>query len=134
MTGESDPRSVLLRIPARADYVVLARLALSAVCRLTALPAHDVADLKLAVTEAAAGLMGAEGRDSKVDATDDRCLAFAYRLEDSQLDLEVEGTGDAPAIDEERDLRRAIIEAIADEWEHGERRTRLVKYLEGSAQ
>ncbi len=46
-------RDVHLSVPARPDYLVLARLALSAMCRLTPLEHAEVADLKLAVTEAA---------------------------------------------------------------------------------
>ena len=49
----ADGREVSLTIPARPDYLVLARLALSAVCRLTPLSPEEVADLKLAITEAA---------------------------------------------------------------------------------
>ena len=41
-----------ITIPAKPGYLVLARLALSAVCRLTPLDSTEVADLKLAVTEA----------------------------------------------------------------------------------
>ena len=53
LTAKSDERDVSLTIPARPDYLVLARLALSAVCRLTPLSPEEVADLKLAITEAA---------------------------------------------------------------------------------
>ena len=49
----TESRDVSLTIPARPDYLVLARLALSAVCRLTPLSPEEVADLKLAITEAA---------------------------------------------------------------------------------
>ena len=49
----TDSRDVSLTIPARPDYLVLARLALSAVCRLTPLSPEEVADLKRAITEAA---------------------------------------------------------------------------------
>jgi serine/threonine-protein kinase RsbW len=52
-TAEADSRDVSLTIPARPDYLVLARLALAAVCRLTSLSPEEVADLKLAITEAA---------------------------------------------------------------------------------
>src|SRR6476469_11097478 len=48
-----DSREVSLGIPAKPEYLVLVRLALSAVCRLTPLGPDEVADLKLAVTEAA---------------------------------------------------------------------------------
>ena len=54
----STARAVSLAIPAKPDYVVLARLALSAVCRLSPLAPEEVADLKLAITEAATYIMG----------------------------------------------------------------------------
>ena len=55
---ESSTRSVRLKVPAKPEYVVLTRLALSAVCRLTSLEPEDVADLKLAITEAATAFVG----------------------------------------------------------------------------
>src|SRR5688572_12246595 len=48
---DPESRDVSLTIPAKPGYLVLARLALSAVCRLTTLEPAEVADLKLAVTE-----------------------------------------------------------------------------------
>ena len=51
--AQASDRDVALTIPARPEHLVLARLALSAVCRLTPLTPEDVADLKLAITEAA---------------------------------------------------------------------------------
>src|SRR5438128_12634153 len=45
-------RSVRLRVPARAEYVALARLALSGLADIVALPEELLADLKLALTEA----------------------------------------------------------------------------------
>jgi len=59
--GTAD-RTVTLTIPAKPDYVVLARLALSAVCRLAPLELEAAADLKLAITEAASFLMGGDRR------------------------------------------------------------------------
>lgn len=44
--------AVHLRFPARAEYLLLARLAVSGVARRTGLGGKEVADLKLAVTEA----------------------------------------------------------------------------------
>ena len=43
-TQVTEGRDVSLTIPARPDHLVLARLALSAVCRLTPLSADEVAD------------------------------------------------------------------------------------------
>ena len=60
---ESSTRSVRLKVPAKPEYIVLTRLALSAVCRLTSLEPEDVADLKLAVTEAATAFVGEQSED-----------------------------------------------------------------------
>ena len=44
--------AVRLRFPARAEYLLLARLAVTGVAQRMGLGRHEVADLKLAVTEA----------------------------------------------------------------------------------
>ena len=62
MEASAPGRTVSLTIPAKPDYVVLARLALSAVCRLAPLELEAAADLKLAITEAASFLMGGDRR------------------------------------------------------------------------
>lgn len=111
--------SVSLTIPAKGDYVALARLALSAVCRLTPLRAEDVADLKLAVTEAAGGVVGPDP---------ERRVSFDYHLEGDRLVLEISGPG-GDLDDEELELGRAIVAATVDEHEHSDGRVRLVKYL-----
>jgi anti-sigma regulatory factor (Ser/Thr protein kinase) len=119
LTGES--RDVHLEVPARPGYLVLARLALSAICRLTPLEHHEVADLKLAITEAAAGFVSDDGAADGV-------IEFTFRLSDDRLELELTGTPvDTP--DEERDVSRAIVEATVDEAELDSRRARLVKLL-----
>ena len=125
MAAES--RDVSLTIPARPDYLVLARLALSAVCRLTPLSPEEVADLKLAITEAANDYV-----DEARPLDDESRLNFAFRLRDDRLMMELEGpaSGVPPA---ERDLSRAIIEATVDESEFSDGRTRLVKYLAARA-
>ena len=122
-TPENDSRDVALTIPARPDYLVLARLALSAVCRLTPLSAEEVADLKLAITEAANDFVD----DSRPDDDEGR-LNFAFRLLDDRLLLELDGPV-AEVSDVEQDLGRAIIDATVDECDFGRGRTRLVKYL-----
>ena len=45
-------RTVRLRVPARPEYIALARLALSGLADIASLPDEQVADLKLALTEA----------------------------------------------------------------------------------
>jgi anti-sigma regulatory factor (Ser/Thr protein kinase) len=119
-TGERD---VSLTIPARPDYLVLARLALAAVCRLTPLSPEEVADLKLAITEAANDFV----EESPPDAEEGR-LDFRFRLLDDRLVLELEGP-DAEVSDMEQELGRAIIDATVDESDFGQGRTQLVKYL-----
>jgi serine/threonine-protein kinase RsbW len=120
-------RDVSLTIPARPDYLVLARLALSAVCRLTPLSAEEVADLKLAITEAANDFVG----DPPPDAEEER-LSFSFRLLDDRLLMELRGSaGDVSA--SEQELGRAIIEATVDESDFAGDRTRLVKYLAEAA-
>jgi anti-sigma regulatory factor (Ser/Thr protein kinase) len=119
-TGERD---VSLTIPARPDYLVLARLALAAVCRLTPLSPEEVADLKLAITEAANDYV----EESPPDAEEGR-LDFRFRLLDDRLVLELEGP-DAEVSDMEQELGRAIIDATVDESDFGQGRTQLVKYL-----
>jgi serine/threonine-protein kinase RsbW len=122
-SAAADSRDVSLTIPARADYLVLARLALSAVCRLTPLSPEEVADLKLAITEAANDFVD-EGRD----LDDESRLNFAFRLDDDRLLMDLEGTA-GPVVSSEQELSRAIIEATVDEADFSGGRTRLVKYL-----
>jgi anti-sigma regulatory factor (Ser/Thr protein kinase) len=119
----TDSRDVSLTIPARPDYLVLARLALSAVCRLTPLSPEEVADLKLAITEAANDYVDeARGLD------DESRVSFSFHLADDRLTMDLEGpAGPVPA--SEQELSRAIIEATVDEADFGGGRTRLVKYL-----
>src|SRR3954452_20776503 len=84
-------RKVSLTVPAKPDYVVLARLALSAVCRLSRLAPEEVADLKLAITEAANYLMGGERRQSSREEGDGDVaagtLTFKFDLGDDVLEL-----------------------------------------------
>ncbi len=112
----SDARAVILTVPARPDYLVLARLALSAVCRLTQLRSEDVSDLKLAVTEAAGGMVSEEGE-----------VRFHFELGEESLRVRIGGgNGAAPEQDE---LSRAIVAATVDEFAYAEDEVRLVKYL-----
>src|SRR5215208_1275658 len=119
----AESRDVSLTIPARADYLVLARLALSAVCRLTPLSPEEVADLKLAITEAANDFV----EDSPPDAEEGQ-LHFEFRLLEDRLFLKLDGPAvDVPAVEQE--LGRAIIDATVDECCFERGRTVLVKHL-----
>ena len=119
----ADSRDVSLTVPARADYLVLARLALSAVCRLTPLSPEEVADLKLAITEAANDFVDEGG-----DIDDESRLNFSFHLGDDRLLMDLDGTT-GPVASSEQELSRAIIEATVDEADFSGGRTRLTKYL-----
>jgi hypothetical protein len=118
---EASARSVSLAIPPKPDYIVLARLALSAICRLTPLQPDDVADLKLAVSEVATErLSGASEGSVRLD----------FELEDDRLVVDLHA-GSAPAGSEDA-LSRAIVEATVDEVTYNESSVRLVKRLPDS--
>jgi serine/threonine-protein kinase RsbW len=121
----TDSRDVSLTIPARPDYLVLARLALAAVCRLTPLSPEEIADLKLAITEAANDYV-----DDSRPLDDESRVSFSFRLLDDRLSMELSGPASTVSA-VEQELSRAIIEATVDESSFGTGRTRLVKYLAG---
>jgi hypothetical protein len=133
-------RKVSLAVPAKPDYVVLARLALSAVCRLSPLAPEEVADLKLAITEASNYLMGGERRGSarnegEPDAGDpDGRLTFTFDLGDESLELCVSGEEMPTVSAEERELSIALIKATVDSYEYGDGMMRLTKQLSFDAQ
>jgi anti-sigma regulatory factor (Ser/Thr protein kinase) len=112
-------RDVHLSVPARPDYLVLARLALSAMCRLTPLEHAEVADLKLAITEAASSYVG-NGNNP------DAVVGFEFRLHDDRIEMKLAGEPiDHPA--EEQEVSRAIVEATVDEFDLDGGRAVLVK-------
>jgi hypothetical protein len=123
-------RKVSLAVPAKPDYVVLARLALSAVCRLSPLAPEEVADLKLAITEASNYLMGGERRGSaREEAAPDGRLTFTFDLGDESLELCVSGEEMPTVSAEERELSIALIKATVDSYEYGDGTMRLTKKL-----
>jgi serine/threonine-protein kinase RsbW len=123
--GSNGGLTVRLSFPARAEYITLCRLALTGIGRLRALPDELLADLKLALTEAASNsVRHAYGGDGV------GVVEVSYELHPDRLVIEVtdEGEGFDPADaggspDElsEGGLGIAIIRAIADEVEIGAR-------------
>jgi serine/threonine-protein kinase RsbW len=114
--------TVRLIIPARAEYITLCRLALTGIGRLRALSDELLADLKLALTEAASNSV----RHAYNDGTG--VVEVSYELRPDRLVIEVtdEGGGFDPAEAtgppselSEGGLGIAIIRAIADEVEIG---------------
>lgn len=115
---EAPARSVSLAIPPKPDYIVLARLALSAICRLTPLQPDDVADLKLAVSEAAT---------ERLAGASDGPVRLVFELQDDRLVVDLRA-GSAPSGSEDP-LSRAIVEATVDDVTYDESSVRLVKRL-----
>jgi len=118
---EASARSVSLAIPPKPDYIVLARLALSAICRLTPLQPDDVADLKLAVSEVAT---------ERLAGASEEAVRLDFELEDDRLVVDVHAAS-APAGSED-ELSRAIVEATVDEVTYDDASVRLVKRLPDS--
>ena len=115
---------VRLVIPARPEYITLCRLALTGIARLRELSDELLADLKLALTEAASNSV----RHAYADSNRAGVVEISYELLPDRLVIEVtdEGEGFDPAEaqappDElsEGGLGIAIIRAIADEVEFG---------------
>ena len=115
---EASARSVSLSIPPKPDYIVLARLALSAIRRLTPLGPDDVADLKLAVSEVAT---------ERLTGASEGSVRLAFELQDDQLVVALHA-GSAPSGSEDA-LSRAIVEATVDEVVYEQSSVRLVKRL-----
>jgi serine/threonine-protein kinase RsbW len=121
-------RAVALTVPAKPDYVVLARLALGAVCRLAPLSPEEVGDLKLAMTEAAAMVVA-----SPLDREQHHPpMQFRFDVQDDRVVLEVSGGGSPVMAEDERELSSAIIEATVDEYSRDGDRMTLVKRLRRS--
>lgn len=132
-------RAINLRIPAKAEYITLCRLALTGLSQLREIGDDTMADLKLALTEAVSNSVrhayGPSG-DGHVEVT--------YELAPDRLGIQVVDDGEgfdpeAPSFDgdelSEGGLGIAIIRSIADELEidsaPGRRgsRLRFVKHL-----
>ena len=130
MEAAAANRTVTLTIPAKPDYVVLARLALSAVCRMAPLELEAAADLKLAITEAATFLMGGDRRSAARDGdSEEGSMNFSFDLQDEQIVVEVRGSEQRTFSEEERELSRAIIDATVDACEYDQGTMRLRKRL-----
>ena len=113
-----------LVIPARPEYLLLARLALTGVGRLAQADEEALADLRLAVTEAAANACRHAYEDGQGDVTIKLTLS-----DDDQLEVVVEDDGpgfESESVAEwraeelgEDGMGLAIIRAIADDVEIG---------------
>ena len=123
MTNDSNGQTIRLTIPARAEYITLCRLALTGIGRVRELSEEVIADLKLALTEAASNSVRHAYAGDGVGKVD-----IAYELLPDRLVIEVtdEGggfdaakTGNSSGDLSEGGLGLAIIRAIADVVEFG---------------
>jgi serine/threonine-protein kinase RsbW len=123
-TTNGNGATVRLTIPARAEYITLCRLALTGIARVRDFSDEVLADLKLALTEAASNSV------RHAYAGDDHAgvVEISYELLPDRLVIEVtdEGEGFDPADAEglpeelsEGGLGIAIIRAIADDVQIG---------------
>jgi serine/threonine-protein kinase RsbW len=124
VSSDGEGRTVRLTFPARAEYITLCRLALTGISRLHPLSDEVLADLKLALTEAASNSVrhAYSGDGTGV-------VHVVYELHPDRLVIEVmdegEGFESAPGRNEgseplsEGGLGIAIIRAIADDVEIG---------------
>ena len=117
--------TVRLSFPAKADYLLLARLALGGLARGMAVGPEILADLKLAVTEAAGNAV----RHAYVDGQGSVDVAFVVGDDRLEMIVEDHGTGiELPMLEElvakepeglaeppEGGMGMAIIRAIVDE-------------------
>jgi serine/threonine-protein kinase RsbW len=122
LTEPDGGRTVHLRIPAKAEYITLCRLALTGLGQLRPIGDDTMADLKLALTEAVSNSVR-----HAYGATGDGCVDVRYELHPDRLHIEVvdDGAGfdpESPPVLEGEELSEgglgiAIIRSIADEFE-----------------
>jgi serine/threonine-protein kinase RsbW len=118
--------AVTLTIPAKTEYLVVARLALAGIARAVPMEESALADLKLAVTEACGNAV----RHSR--PARDSVVRVGYALDGDAIEITVEDEGHGPAPVVPPDMPRpdtltgelpegglglALIDALVDEVE-----------------
>lgn len=114
---------VTLVIPARTEYLILARLALAGIARERPIDQATLADLKLAVTEACGNAL------RHADPAGEGVVTVRYTVDDEAIEIRVEddgpgmGTPALPALPDvelsESGMGLAIIHALVDDVEIG---------------
>lgn len=118
--GKANDRGVVaLSIPAKAEYIVLCRLALTGLAQVRQLEPEVVADLKLALTEACTNSIRHAYEEGRVGTVDVR-----YELNGEKVAVEIADEGSGFEVDADRaqngeldegGLGIAIIRALTDE-------------------
>jgi len=123
--GVVSPETVRLAMPARAEYLILARLALVGIAREVAMSEAVLADLKLAVTEACGNAV----RHAYPAQSDGEpgTVRMVYEVGADTIEITVEDEGSGVAFEElpadpladddlaESGMGLAIIRAVMDE-------------------
>lgn len=110
---------IRLSFPAKPDYLLLARLALSGIGRTTPVPEELLADLKLALTEACGNCV----RHAYPDGRGDVSVAYAFGGDAIEMIVEDQGIGlDADVVGRSRTsnesgMGMSIIRTVVDELE-----------------
>ena len=102
--------TVVLQIPAKADYVLAARLTASAVAQRFSLPLDDLEDIKMAVGEALVLLIAQQREAGNI--------RIEYRREDDAFTVTLirdAGCDSRLSDPEQAELSQAIIDALMDE-------------------
>ena len=119
--GPRTEGTVRLTMPARPEYLLLARLALVGIAREAAMSESVLADLKLAVTEACGNAV------RHAYSSDGGTIRVAYEVEADSIEISVEDDGpgvtpgdvpEHPFVDDdpaESGMGLAIIRAVMDE-------------------
>lgn len=111
---------VTLSFPARAEYLLLPRLALAGIARGVEIPEEVLADLKLAVTEACGNAV----RHAYADAAIDDLVRVTIAVENGTVRIAIEDDGVGLAgggglvdarLEGEGGMGLSIIKAIADD-------------------
>jgi len=108
---------IRLSFPAKPDYLLLARLALSGVGRTTPVSDELLADLKLALTEACGNCVRHAYPDGQGD------VSVAYAFDDGTIEMIVEDHGvgldatAAPSRTDESGMGLPIIRTVVDDLE-----------------
>jgi serine/threonine-protein kinase RsbW len=136
--GQANDRGVVaLSIPAKAEYIVLCRLALAGLAQVRHLEPEVVGDLKLALTEACTNSIRHAYEEGRAGVVEVR-----YELNGDKVAVEISDEGSGFEIDADRSLSgkldegglgiaiiRALTDELAVESSGPGSRLRFVKYL-----
>ncbi len=135
VSSDAGTASIMLTIPAKAEYITLGRLALTGVAQLRPLSDETLGDLKLALTEACSNSIRhayEDGREGRVE------ILYELRPDSILVEVADDGTGfELPSAGNGQELGEgglglAIIRALTDELELEAgvgSRLRFVKFL-----